>query len=236
MSEPSVQPPAGGAAAFFDVDGTLLSSNIVHYYAYFRRRRMSRPVAAVWHGLFALKCLYFLLLDRVDRSRLNVVFYRGYRGMRVADLEAIMPECHRDVIVPRLYPAAADCVAGHVRAGRRVVLVTGSIDFIMAPLAKDLGAAHVLAPGLVRAGEVFTGDLSGPPLAEAEKARRMQRLAEAEDIDLAGSYAYGDSIADLAMLEAVGHPQAVNPDSRLAALAASRGWPVHRWTLGPRAT
>ena len=232
----SSAPASGRTAAFFDVDGTLLKSNIVHYYTYFRRRRLPPVLAAAWHALFAVKCLYFLVLDRIDRSRLNVVFYRGYRGMRVSETEQAMADCHREVIVPRLYPAAAACVAEHLAAGRRVVLVTGSIDFIMAPLAADLGAAHVLAPGLVRAGDVFTGELSGPPLAEEEKARHMRRLAEREGIDLSGSYAYGDSYADLAMLEAVGHPQAVNPDSRLAALAAGRGWPVHRWRLAPPGT
>lgn len=229
-------PSGGAAAAFFDVDGTLLKSHIVHYYVYFRRRRMSPLAGAAWHAAFAVKCLYFLLLDRIDRSRLNVLFYHGYAKLPVADVQRLMPDCHRDVIRPRLFPEAAACVADHVRAGRPVVFVTGSIDFIMAPLAAELGARHVLAPGLATNNGRFTGEMTGPPLAEQEKARRMVALAAAEGIDLSRSYAYGDSIADLPMLEAVGHPQAVNPDRRLAVIARQRGWPVHRWTLrGPRA-
>jgi HAD superfamily hydrolase (TIGR01490 family) len=109
------------------------------------------------------------------------------------------------------------------------VLVTGSLDFIIAPLAEELGVADILAASLIESHGRFTGQLTAEPLCDQEKARRVRTFAEQNGIDLSRSYAYGDSIADLAMLEAVGHPQAVNPDRALAAVARARGWPVLRW-------
>ena len=218
-------------AAFFDVDGTLAKTTIVHYYAYFRRRRLSPWVGALWQAWYLLKCLYFLILDKVSRDRLNIVFYRGYAGMDARLTKASAADCFRDVIEPRCFRAALKCVAGHLERGEAVVLVTGSVDFIMAPLADTLGVDDVLSPGLVERDGRFTGKLDSAPLANAEKARRIRAYAESHGIDLSESYAYGDSIADLAMLEAVGKPQVVNPDGALARLAQTRSWPIHRWTI-----
>ena len=230
---------AGGAhartAAFFDVDGTLVKTTIVHYYIYFRRRRMSPLVGAMWNAVYLLKCLYSLALDRVDRGRLNVVFYRDYAGLPAADIRRQVGDCYRDVIQPRQFEQSAGCVADHKNAGRSVVLVTGSIDFLIEPLARALGADAMVAPTLVEFDGRFTGELDGPPLGNEEKARRVRAYADNNDIDLALSHAYGDSIADLPMLEAVGNPHAVNPDKALAAIAKGRDWPICRWTI-PYAT
>jgi phosphoserine phosphatase len=101
----------------------------------------------------------------------------------------------------------------------------------MKPLADALGVDDVLSPALVEDGDRFTGALDGPPVGQEEKARRMRAYAAQHGIDLASSFAYGDSMADVPMLDVVGHGQAVNPTKALAMLAVSRGWPVHRWTL-----
>lgn len=229
-------PPSGHsaqAAAFFDVDGTLVQTTIVHYYMYFRRRRMSRIGGTLWHAAFLVKCAYYLVLDKINRSKLNIVFYRSYGGLRVKDVKELVRDCYRDVIRPRFFGQAAPCVDEHRQAGRRVVLVTGSIDFIIEPLAERLQITDVVAPALVESNGRFTGELDGPPIGDEQKATRIRRFAEEHGIDLSGSHAYGDSIADLPMLEAVGHPHAVNPDKALAAKAKARGWPIHRWTVAP---
>jgi HAD superfamily hydrolase (TIGR01490 family) len=109
------------------------------------------------------------------------------------------------------------------------VLVTGSLDFLIEPLARELRVDEVVAAALEERDDRFTGALATTPLSDVEKARRLSALAAARGINLAVSHAYGDSIADLAMLEAVGFPHAVNPDERLRAIAARRGWPVHVW-------
>lgn len=221
-------------AAFFDVDGTLVASTIVHYYIYFRRRGMSPLAGALWSAGFHLKCLYFLLLDRIDRNWFNVAFYRSYRGLVAADTRARATECYRAVIVPRQFREAATCLEEHRRERRGLVLVTGSLDFIMAPLAEALSIPDVIAARLVERDGRFTGALDGIPIGGEEKARRMRAFAESRGIELATSYAYGDSIWDLPMLEAVGHPQTVNPDAKLSIVARERGWPVHRWTVDSR--
>ncbi len=216
---------------FFDVDGTLIRSTIVHYYVYFRRRQLSGLRRELWYGAFLLKCVYFLVLDKIDRSRFNVAFYRSYRGLPATAIEAWAEDCHGSVIKPRQYEQVKACVEEHRRAGRQVVLVTGSVDFIMTPLARDLGADAVIASSLVEVDGRFTGELDGLPIGQQEKARRVLEFARAHGIDLSQSHAYGDAIADLPMLEAVGSPHVVNPDKALGDVAKTRGWPVHHWTL-----
>ena len=108
----------GGSAAFFDVDGTLIQSTIVHYYAYFRRRRMSPLTARFWYAAFLVKCLYFLVVDRIDRSRFNTLFYRSYAGLPADQTKAAADGCYREVIAPRWFGQAAECVDEHRRADR----------------------------------------------------------------------------------------------------------------------
>lgn len=220
------------AAAFFDVDGTLLRTTIVDYYKYFRQRRMSAIYRPAWTTAYLLRCIHYLLLDKIDRSRLNIVFYRSYAGMSAADTKSLANDCHRDVISPRTFPQGQRCINEHRAADRMVVLATGSIDFIMEPLARHLAIADVIAPGLVEVDGRFTGELSGPPIGDEEKARRIRLFAERHNIDLTASFAYGDSIADLPMLRCVGNPHAVNPDRALARMAQREGWPIHRWSVG----
>lgn len=215
--------------AFFDVDGTLVKSTIVHYYMYFRRKRMGPLKGLLWEAAYRIKCVYYLVLDKIDRSLLNRVFYRDYRGLSAEEIKGWADCCYQEMIAPRCFLESAPCVEAHRQAGLGIVLVTGSIDFIVEPLARQLQADHVVAPTLVELNGRFTGELDGPPVGDQEKARRIRRLAEEHNVDLDGSYAYGDSIADLPMLETVGNPQAVNPDRALASIARRRGWPIHRW-------
>jgi HAD superfamily hydrolase (TIGR01490 family) len=218
-------------AAFFDVDGTLVQTTIAHYYVYFRRRRMTPLLGKLWNAAFMVKCGYYVVLDKINRSRLNVVFYRSYAGLPASEIRGQAMDCYHDVMKPRRFEQAAECMATHRNAGHEIVLATGSIDFIIAPLAKDLGADSVISPTLAVSDGRFTGELDGLPISEEEKARRIEEFADARGIDLSQSHAYGDSIADLPMLEIVGHPHAVNPDKALAATARARGWPVHHWTV-----
>ncbi len=219
------------AAAFFDVDGTLIDSTIAHYFRYFMFRRLPRWRAGLWYAGFLVRCGYYMVLDRVDRGRLNVVFYRNYAGLPSDEITSQAADCYREFMVPRRFAQAWDAIDDHRREDRDIILVTGSIDFIIAPLASAIGATGILAAGLERRDGRFTGELTGPPVGTEEKARRMRQYADANGIDLALSHAYGDSSADLPMLEAVGFPHAVNPDRKLAAKARQRGWPIHHWRV-----
>jgi len=232
---PAGRPDQRRAAAFFDVDGTLVQTTIVHYYVYFRRKRMSHLWGRLWYGAYLLKCVYYLALDRIDRSRLNIAFYRSYAGLQADEIKGQAADCYRDVIRPRRFVEAAACVNEHRQAGRHIVLVSGSLDFLIEPLAAECGQASVVAASLVESDGRFTGHLKSAPLGDEEKARRVREFAVANEIDLSQSYAYGDSITDLPMLLTVGNPNAVNPDRALAAVAKARDWPLHRWTIeGPR--
>jgi fatty acyl-CoA reductase len=218
-------------AAFFDVDGTLCDTTIAHYYRYFMLRRLSPWAGRLWYAAFLAKCVYYLLLDKFDRQRLNVVFYRNYRGLPAAEIKAQARDCHDHVVVPRRYDQAIACIDEQRSAGRVIVLVTGSFDFIIAPLAEETRADAVIASRLIESGGRFTGALDGPPIGGEEKATRMRDFAQQRGVDLSRSYAYGDSMADLPMLEAVGFPHVVNPDRGLTATARRRGWPTHQWTI-----
>ena len=189
-----------------------------------------RPLWTV--AFLGLKGPGYLLMDKLSRTRLNVSFYRNYAGLPPEAVRALAPACFTELIRPHLFTQAPACVAEHRMAGRRVVLITGSIDFIVEPLARFLGVDDLLSPSLVERDGQFTGELSGPPVGEAEKARRIRAYAQNRELDLSASYAYGDSIADLPMLETVGYPRVVNPDRLLARRARRLGWPVMRWTAG----
>ncbi|MEE9295474.1 MAG: HAD-IB family hydrolase [Phycisphaerae bacterium] len=236
---------SSGAAAFFDVDGTLVSTHIVHQYVHLRRV-LARRCRGTWGSLifplwllgFYVKCMHYIYLDRISRTRMNVVFYRNYQGLASEQVRQAAEDCFRNVLKPHLFDQAAGCVDQHLRAGRRVVLVTGSIDFMIEPLAQYLSErfhagprVDLLARTLEERRGVFTGALDGPPIGGREKAQVIERFAATQGIDLASSYAYGDSIADLPMLETVGHPIVVNADRELAKRAASRGWPSRSWSL-----
>lgn len=239
------QQPALTSAAFFDVDGTIVSTHIVHQYLFVRRhlaehngRLMAGARHAVWQSLFYIRCLQYLYLDRVSRTRMNIVFYRNYAGLPCDRVRGAAEDCFVRVLEPHMFDEARSLVAKHLRAEERVVLVTGSIDFLIEPLARHLAAGSdtparvdLVARTLVERDGRFTGDLDGPPIGGETKAEEVRRYAAGQGIDLSRSHAYGDSIADLPMLELVGHPCVVNADRCLSEEARQRGWPVAEWRL-----
>ena len=224
------------AAAFFDVDGTIVRASIALYYVYFATRGFSPLRRVAWLARSLHKILYYPVLDRLSRGRFNQVFYRNYRGMDAGRLRALSRELFESVVRPRIYPGAVARLLEHGAAGERPVLVTGSIDFVVAPLAAFLGVGDTLAVALEERDGRFTGELTTPPISEDEKARVVQAFAAERGIDLAQSHAYGDSSADLPMLRCVGHPAAVNPDRKLRRIAESEGWPIESWSLPERGT
>ena len=110
-----------------------------------------------------------------------------------------------------------------------MVLVSGSVEAIVRPLADRLDVRDVLAPRLEAADGRLTGRLDRPPLAGNRKADAVREFARDNGVDLEASYAYADSLDDMPMLEVVGRPAAVNPDERLLGAALERGWDVYRW-------
>jgi HAD superfamily hydrolase (TIGR01490 family) len=217
----------GEVAAIFDVDGTLVGSNVVSYYAWLRMQEL--PVAArpLWLATFLPKIPYYWALDKVSRAHFNRAFYKNYAGWKPAHAERLGRESFAGFTLNRIYPDALARLREHKEAGHRVVLLSGALDFLLAPF-EDL-ADDVLCSTLEVENGVYTGELSGTPVAGDARARMLASFARRRNLDLARSYAYADAISDLPMLEAVGNPVAVNPDRRLRAAAEERGWEVQEW-------
>jgi HAD superfamily hydrolase (TIGR01490 family) len=150
---------------------------------------------------------------------------RTVTGWDPAAVREIIAAALADLIDPLVYNEAATLIEEHHAAGRSVVIVSSSGEEVVEPIGALLGADHVVATRMVVAAGKYTGDLDfyafGP-----FKAAAMRELAESEGWDLADCFAYTDSHTDLPMLEAVGHPVAVNPDRALRREAAARGWPA----------
>ena len=217
----------GEVAAIFDVDGTLVGSNVVSYYAWLKMREMPTVARPLWAAAFLAKIPFYWALDKVSRAHFNRAFYKNYAGWEPSRARHLGQESFPGFTLSRIYPEALACLREHKRMGHRVVLLSGALDFLLDPF-KDL-ADDVLSASLAEEDGVYTGELSGAPVAGEARARMLASFARKRGVDLARSYAYADSISDLPMLEAVGNPVAVNPDRRLAAAASSRGWQLRQW-------
>src|SRR5205814_2579448 len=173
-----------------------------------------------------------LALDRLDRSDFLRFFYRRYEGAPVDQIDEDAAEMFSNLILTKSFPAAIRRVREHRALGHRTLLITGALDFVVEPL-RPLFDDIVAATLDVDSEGRLTGELiAAPPTGEA-RALVMAAYADAEGLSLEQSVAYADSASDLPMLEAVGHPVAVNPEAKLATIARKRGWHVEHWAKAP---
>ena len=211
-------------AAIFDVDGTLVRTNAVDYYLFFLRhvcspsRRLPRLLAVL------LRAPYWFLLDRMDRGWFNKSFYRQYCGFSVQEVQACAEACFRNVLLPRLIPETLNRAKEHRARGDRILLVSGTLDFILAPLATFLGAEAALCTRLLHQNGLYQGEIAGRNVVGHVKAEVVADYAKDNGIDLSKSHAYADSISDVSLLNRVGHAVVVDPGTRLLATAERLGW------------
>jgi fatty acyl-CoA reductase len=217
----------GEVAAIFDVDGTIVGSNVVSYFAWLRMRELPVALRPLWLAGFLTKVPYYWGLDKISRAHFNRAFYKNYAGWKPSRARHIGQESFAGFTLDRIFPDALQQLRDHKAAGHRVVLLSGALDFLLEPM-KDL-ADDVLCSTLAQENGAFTGELTGAPVAGDARARMLASFARRRGLDLTRSYAYADSISDLPMLEAVGNPVAVNPDRRLRTAAKARGWKVEHW-------
>jgi HAD superfamily hydrolase (TIGR01490 family) len=217
----------GEVAAIFDVDGTIVGSNVVSYFAWLRMRELPAVLRPLWLAGFLTKVPYYWGLDKLSRAHFNRAFYKNYAGWKPSRARHLGQESFAGFTLDRIFPEALQQLRDHKAAGHRVVLLSGALDFLLEPM-KDL-ADDVLCSTLAQENGAYTGELTGAPVAGDARARMLASFARRRGLDLSRSYAYADSISDLPMLEAVGNPVAVNPDRRLGTAAKARGWKVERW-------
>ena len=213
-------------AAFFDVDGTLASSNVVSCYADLQLRQRTQPRRMLWTLLFAPKVPYYMVMDRLDRSTFSRRFFRNYRNVPPWRLEHWINNGGPDYWQHHLLPGALRCIEWHRQQGDQIVLASGGVEQSLIPLARLISPDQVICARLERQANEFTGRLQSGPIVGPSKAEAVRRLGAQADLDLSQCYAYGDSYSDREFLDCVGHPVAVNPDRALRRLAESQGWPV----------
>jgi HAD superfamily hydrolase (TIGR01490 family) len=218
--------------AVFDVDGTLVETNVVEYFLWMRLR--SQPLED-WPSFLAQllrEAPRWLYLERRSRAEFQRSFYREYKGLDYEVMKGLGREALDAVTLRRIYPEGMRRIREHKRAGHRVLLLTGALDVVVEPLAELLEVEVDCAHLLVKDGRM-TGDLQSPPPAGEARGALLEEYASKNGIVLSESFAYADSLSDLPMLELAGTPVAVNPDARLSQVAGQRGWRIERWRMAP---
>lgn len=212
-------------AAFFDVDNTLLPGAASEL-RFFRHLWAAHIIG--WREILSSVGYLLRAMPPVSYQPLRV--RKLYlQGKSPGEIEGLADAFAREHLIPALSQQALRQLDQHRRAGHDVVLVTGSLESLMAPLARFLGVDTVLAAKPARDARGYTGHLV-PPLPYGEGKRTLiEALARERGIDLRASYAYGDSPGDVGLLEVVGHPQVVNPIRGMHRIAHRRRWPVTHW-------
>ena len=228
LQPPATPPPLDSrtrTAAFLDLDHTVIakSSALAFSKPFMNQGLINRRTV--------LKSSYapFLMLlsgadhDQMERMRTHLT--NMCTGWNVEQIKAIVNETMHEIVTPLVFAEAAQLIADHKLCGRDVVVVSASGEEIVAPIARALGATHAMATRMVVADGKYTGEIAFYCYGEG-KVQAIRELAAREGYPLEHCYAYSDSITDLPMLKAVGHPSAVNPDRALRKEAIANGWPV----------
>jgi HAD superfamily hydrolase (TIGR01490 family) len=212
-------------AAFFDLDKTIIAKSSVLAFGkpFYQGGLINRR--AVLRSAYAQFVFALAGADHDQIERMRAYLTSMSTGWDVAQVRDIVSETLHEIIDPIVYDEAVELIAMHKAAGRDVVIVSTSGEEVVGPIGAMLGADEVVATRMVVADGKYTGEIErytyGP-----EKAIAVVQLAEQRGYDLAGSYAYSDSVTDVPMLEVVGHPHAVNADRALRKVAQERDWPL----------
>lgn len=214
------------AAAFYDLEGTLVSTNLVHTLGFYARNQQGLLRSFRKTATTVLSIPLFAATDQYSRKVFNDLFFKRYKGETEDRLRFFADELFETVLKPAVFPGTFELIEKSRSLGLRQIVVTGALDFSVEPLMKYLGIETYVSNRLEFVNGIATGRLLPPVLAAATKASWIRNYAEQENINLSESYAYTDSMSDLPMLSIVGHPAAVNPDMRLKQTALHHDWPI----------
>jgi len=221
------------SAAFYDLDGTLVKTNLVHALLFQAKNQQGILRSAARTATVIGSIPFYFFADLYSRNVFQEFFFRGYKGESEDRLRFLSEELFEDVMKPSIYPGALDLIQRSREMGLRQVLVTGALDITVGPLARYLKIDDWITNRLEFVDGFATGRLLPPVMVNATKAAWIRMYAEKEGLSLTDSYCYTDSISDLPMLSVVGHPTAVHPDFRLRS-AANRNASFVRRVRNPR--
>lgn len=223
-----LKPASGNVLAAFDLDGTVMATNVVETYLWTKMPELS-PLSRVGEmGKLLAALPAYLGAERRDRGVFLRSIYRRYAGADLGELERYVDERLAPLILDRMSPDAIRRIREHRDAGHTTILITGVIRPLTRPF-EGLFDTIVAADLAVDAEGRCTGFLSGPPMVGESRSSWLKHYASLHDIDLDQSYAYADSHVDLPMLGSVGYPVAVSPDIGLMRAAKQRGWSIIDW-------
>ena len=219
------------AAAFFDLDRTLLSGGSGMVFS-----EAMRSAGLITRALPGERMVYGLF-SRVGENLPSMMLARQGATMargRSRDAVQAAAEAAADVLSGMIQPFAGPIIEQHKAAGRKLVMATTTPVDLVRPLAKRLGFDDVVATTYgVNADGTYDGSIVGPFVWANGKLEAVRAWAERHNIDMAESYAYSDSVYDTPLLSSVGHPVAVNPDPRMLVMALARRWPVVHLDVPP---
>lgn len=226
----------GKVLAAFDLDGTVMTTNVIETYLWLRLPELSLTQRAGELMRVAAQLPNYLGAERKDRGVFLRQVYRRYEGARLDELERFVDERLTPFVLDRTSPDAVRRIREHREAGHTTILLTG----VIRPLTRPFEGLfdHIVAADLATdADGVCTGFLTGPPMVGDSRAAWLTHYAGLYGIDLSSSFAYADSHVDLPMLRSVGNPVAVSPDIGLMRAAKESGWSIIEWpshALQPR--
>lgn len=230
MSAQRSRPPPR-VGAFFDMDKTLISENSGSLYM---KHRYERGEISGWDLAKGLGAYLRYKMGLLDIRAWTRDMMEQFKGESEEALVREAQEWLHEMVVDTIYPEAAEVVRWHLEQDHVVAIVSGATKFVVAPLAAHLGIPHFLYTRLETERGRFTGRVIDPICFEEGKIYWLQQLVDEQNVDLAKSWFYTDSITDLALLDLVGHPVVTNPDPRLYREALRRRWPVRFFEPPPR--
>ena len=213
-------------AAFYDLEGTLVSTNLVHTLGFYASRQNTLLQSFSKSAATFLSLPVFAVTDQYSRKVFNDLYFKRYKGQSEDRLRYFAQDLFEDVIKPAVFPGSYELIEKSRSLGLRQIVITGALDLSVTPLMEHLGITEFVTNRLEFVNGLATGRLLPPVMAAATKASWIRTYSEREGISLSDSYAYTDSMSDLPMLSVVGHPAVINPDRRLRQTALHHDWPI----------
>lgn len=228
VAEVEASPPGPKVGAFFDLDGTLVAgfTGVIMTRDRFRRREIGV-------GEF-LGVVQAALNHQLGRADFEQLIYRGasmMRGRSLDDIDELGERLFVQHIVSKIYPEMRELVRAHMARGHTVVLSSSALTVQVEPVARFLGIDNILSNRFeTDENGILTGGVLKPIIWGPGKANAVQKYASDHGIELKKSYFYADGDEDVALMYLVGNPRPTNPEGKLAAVAAKRGWPILRFS------